>query len=165
MVHFSLVERSGGRIVSRSPGWLRQLAADLNRLLSLTPGWDGRRALPISETAVRALTAVLVPIMDVPPLHVPQEQPDIFPLPDGGLQAEWHAGGEDVEVEVEGDGATYVVVRDASDLVVTEGEVDLTALETTSPSAADEASRERLLAVRRAVERLTESVVAARRGR
>jgi hypothetical protein len=39
-------------------------------------------------------------------------EPDLFPLPDGGIQAEWHAGGHDIEIEVRADGSGYATAND-----------------------------------------------------
>lgn len=56
-------------------------------LASLSEGWDGYDAYPISDAALAVVRA----------LHV-------VPTCNGGIQIEWHANGWDVEVEVSKDG-------------------------------------------------------------
>lgn len=89
-----------------SPAWLGMAVRRVNQLLTLEPGWDGHRARALSDAAISSLFEVLAVVMsdDV-------ARPQIFPLVDGGLQAEWHAGGHDIEVEIESDGSIYAIAR------------------------------------------------------
>lgn len=84
----------------------------MNALLRLGPGWDGHRALPLTEDAVQAAITVVFAVAD--DLSVP---PQLFPLPDGGIQLEWHAG-QSVEIEVDRDGQPHVFATDAAGAVV-----------------------------------------------
>jgi hypothetical protein len=113
----------------RDEPWIGSVEAQLNELLRLPPAWDGQRAQAVTEAAVKAVVAVLGEIEDEHGLP-----PAVFPLPDGGVQAEWHAAGNDVEVEVEGDGSVFVFARDMSGNVTIEGDVAVTGLDTNSPS-------------------------------
>jgi hypothetical protein len=52
--------------------------------------------------------------------------PQFFPLPNGGLQLEWHAGGEDIEIEVDPSGTAFVLATNATGEVLLEGDLDST---------------------------------------
>lgn len=86
------------------PLWAIHAQQELQRLVDLPACWDGHRAKRITraavETVVRALEASMAERTPVP---------QYFPLPDGGLQAEWHADGHDIEIEVDAEGSVYVL--------------------------------------------------------
>ncbi len=87
-------------------GWLAStIEKQLNDLLRLRPGWDGRRARPPYQAAVMRAIEVFASFGD---LAFP---PQVFPLPDGGIQLEWHAGSS-VEIEVDAEGVAHVLVVD-----------------------------------------------------
>jgi len=100
--------------------WLADhIQTQVNCLLRLRPGWDGRRASPISDEAVRsAIGAVFAVASD---LSLP---PQLFPLPDGGLQMEWHVGGS-VEIEVDAGGDAHVLIANDKGEIVTNEEFGL----------------------------------------
>lgn len=104
--------------VSRSarPRWVDLVEGELNQLLALPAGWDGRRALPVTTTAVEGVVALLSLVMDER-----TAAPQLFPLPDGGVQAEWHIGGDAVEVEFDGEGAAHVLADRSDGESVAEG--------------------------------------------
>ena len=89
----------------------------VNSLLGLAEGWDGRHALAVTEAAAMAALVIAVRLVDGHHL-VPQ----IVPLPDGGLQLEWHVFGADVEIEVDGSGAPLGVVTDGAGQTIWERE-------------------------------------------
>lgn len=100
----------------RVDGWPSESLRDVarivdavNALLGLAEGWDGRRALPVTEAATEAALAIAVRLVDGHHLL-----PQIFPLPDGGLQLEWHGFGAGLEIEVDGSGAPCGVATDAA---------------------------------------------------
>lgn len=154
-VQIALVDAAGE---ARDEPWIRSVEAQLNDLLRLPPGWDGERAQAISETAVKAVVAVLAEIQDEHELP-----PAVFPLPDGGVQAEWHAAGNDVEVEVEGDGSVFVFARDPVGNVSIEGDVMVTGLDTANPSVLGEDSHLILKQTRYVVSNITSLVQRALR--
>lgn len=87
--------------------WLAELATQrLNELMRLQPGWDGYRARPITDEAVRAAVTIVFAVVD--DISLP---PQFFPLVDGGLQLEWHGGGIDIEIEVDADGTAHAFAR------------------------------------------------------
>lgn len=90
----------------------------VNELLQLRPGWDGRGAQPPTDEAVEATIGVLFAVTD--DLSLP---PQVFPLPDGGLQLEWHAGAS-VEIEVDGEGSAHVLATDEVGRIVLNGEME-----------------------------------------
>jgi hypothetical protein len=80
--------------VSQTPSpWFGNALKRISELTGLAEGWDGYGAHKIdAELAVDAvafLTQVAYPGI---------AEPSIVPLPDGGLQVEWHRNGVDVEV-------------------------------------------------------------------
>jgi hypothetical protein len=92
----------------------------VGKLLELRPGWDGRRAKSITGRALSSSIHLLLLVTGNT-----EQVPQVFPLPDGGLQLEWHAG-VSLEVEIDGDGRTHALVADESGqiLVNTEFELD-----------------------------------------
>jgi hypothetical protein len=74
----------------------------LNELLELDAKWDGLSATAVTERAVVVAIGVLFGTLS--DATVPQ----IFALPDGGLQLEWHVGGRSVEIEIDGNGDPFV---------------------------------------------------------
>lgn len=87
--------------------WLAtHMEQQLNGLLRLGAGWDGHRGLPLTDEAVGSAIGLLFAVAS--DLSLP---PQVFPLPDGGLQMEWHAG-QSVEIEVDAVGDAHVLVVD-----------------------------------------------------
>lgn len=119
------------------------METQVNELLKLGPGWDGHRANPVTFEAVDTVMAVMGQIST--DLTVP---PFIFPLPDGGLQLEWHAGRESVEVEVDGEGDAHLIVTDEGGEIVVNAELP--------PD-----DRAGFVAARKAVERLSARLLRA----
>ena len=89
----------------------------LNQLLRLERGWDALGAMRVSETA--ALAAVLwLDLLAEDDTFTPQ----IFPLPNGGVQIEWLAGGESLEIEIGPGNNVGVLGMDAAGIVLVEGD-------------------------------------------
>ena len=83
--------------------WLAEyVAAQMNGLLRLAPGWDGHRARAIADDAVSSAANLILAVAD--DLTIP---PQLFPLVDGGIQFEWHAGPDTVEIEIDPAGRAY----------------------------------------------------------
>lgn len=74
----------------------------MNRLLALPESWDGFRARPVTGAAAVAAMSALFEVADDSSLAS-----QIIPLPDGGVQLEWHAGGFSLEIEVDGAGSRH----------------------------------------------------------
>ncbi|MEJ7570345.1 MAG: hypothetical protein WKF41_19040 [Gaiellaceae bacterium] len=76
------------------PEWWAPVTARVKEIASLRAGWDTYGADPVDRrNIVAALNFLLQSVGRRAPV------PGIVPLPDGGLQLEWHRGGMDVEVE------------------------------------------------------------------
>jgi len=77
------------------PAWLAPTIEKLSELLQLPPNWDSYRAAPVRSELAAALLTLLIEVMgdDTPP-------PSVVPTASGGLQAEWHRKGFDLEIEV-----------------------------------------------------------------
>ncbi|MFB7982474.1 hypothetical protein [Streptomyces vinaceus] len=105
------------------PAHIRDLEEKINRLLVLPEGWNHRGAKPITEAAVESTLQVLLALMNPKSLPV-----QLFPLPDGGIQAEWHVAGNSIEIEIDGNGETFATVEDSDDVVIVEDELDVTSL-------------------------------------
>jgi hypothetical protein len=78
----------------------------LNRLLGLPEGWNGANASEVADGAVERAAILAFEVLDDLPLS-----PQFFPLPNGGVQFEWHVGGSSVEIEVEPDGEAFAVAE------------------------------------------------------
>ena len=77
------------------PAWLATTVEKLAELLQLPPNWSSYRAATVRPELASALLALLLEVMgdDTP-------APAIVPTASGGLQAEWHRKGYDLEIEV-----------------------------------------------------------------
>lgn len=98
---------------------VNRAVGQVNKLRLLTEGWNGRHAREITEAA--AIGAVLAASL-VAVGH--GARPQVFPLPGGGLQVEWHYAGRDLEIEVEADGSLHILVVDIEEQVVIDAEAD-----------------------------------------
>lgn len=96
------------------------LAVDqINELRQLGDGWDGRHGrVPTDLASVAAVYVVHIVAVG----H--NARPQVFPLPDGGLQVEWHYSGNDVEVEIEADGSMHVLAIDSDQRVIVDSEAE-----------------------------------------
>jgi hypothetical protein len=110
-----------GRLVWLASAGERQL----NDLLRLRPGWDNRRARHLTQAAVLRAVEVFACFGACFGEHV--LPPQIFPLPDGGVQLEWHLGffGSSVEIEVDAEGEAHLLVADDSGEIVINKEMSL----------------------------------------
>jgi len=89
----------------------------LNQLLRLERGWDALGATQVSETA--SVAAILwLDLLAEDDTFSPQ----IFPLPNGGVQVEWLAGGESLEIEIGPQNTVGVLGLDAAGNVLVEGD-------------------------------------------
>lgn len=95
------------RPVERLPEADRDLAERLGALSALQSGWDGDDAHPIDPAALRLSSAWVRSLMDV---GLPM--PEIFPVPDGGVQLEWSAGPVELELDIEPGARSVVFVCD-----------------------------------------------------
>jgi hypothetical protein len=119
-VSIVVIGPNGTAMVDR-PRWIVQAEEELNLLRQLPPRWDGHRASQVTRDAVESAVQVLARVMsDV------LAPPQFFPLPNGGLQMEWHAGGDDIEIEVDPSGAAFVLATNATGEVLLEGDLDST---------------------------------------
>lgn len=78
-------------------GWL-SILEQLVSLRELGPGWDSYAARPIRLQAQLAAFRLVVEWIDG---SIPT--PTVVPMPTGGVALEWHVGGMDLEIEVEGE--------------------------------------------------------------
>jgi len=125
--------------------WLAAyVESEINRLLSLDKKWDGHRARPVTDEAAGSTISIIFRLCDE--ISLP---PQFFPLPDGGVQIEWHVDGASVEIEVDPMGAAHSLATDSSGSVLIDQEMD-------SPDLAT------MAAVRDAVRRLSLRVVRGR---
>lgn len=84
------------------------MVAQLEQLLALDEGWDGGRAKRVSQvSAILALHLAGNLVSDL--LLLPQ----VFPLPDGGVQLEWLIDGNGLEIEVSPNGEVSALGVDA----------------------------------------------------
>ncbi|HWM54711.1 MAG TPA: hypothetical protein VNO20_04910 [Solirubrobacterales bacterium] len=85
--------------------WLKPVLERMQYLRILPSQWDSHRAKPILDGAFSRVLTFLNSMMtpQTPP-------PSIVPLESGGLQAEWHRAGLDVEIEFEVPKGTQIYV-------------------------------------------------------
>lgn len=75
--------------------WLTLVEARLNELLRLQANWDGFGAGPVRTDVVQFALQLLSQVLE-PDRRAPQ----IVPLPNGGIQLEWHFAAIDLEIEI-----------------------------------------------------------------
>ncbi len=102
------IEFTDGKVsVGQPPAWFEPVVHRLRALASLPPNWDSYGARPIrSECAQEAIRLLLYALQPDDPM------PAIVPVPQGGLQLEWHEAGVDVEVEIESPRCVHIAVED-----------------------------------------------------
>lgn len=102
------------------PAFVQYIESKLNELLKLRDGWDGRRARAVTVSAAEATVRLLAALMDESTAPA-----QFFPLPDGGLQVEWHVGGNSVEVEVDAQGEPHLLASTSDGTTIVEGVIAL----------------------------------------
>jgi hypothetical protein len=68
----------------------------LDELAGLSGGWDGHDAKRIDQLALTLACRLMQQA-----LHAGLPEPELFPVPDGGVQLEWKAGALELELEIE----------------------------------------------------------------
>ncbi len=85
------------------PGWASPVLHSLAERWGARPGWDSYGAQPTNPDLVVKLLNILFDLMQQH--YLP---PQVTPLTDGGVQAEWHCRGRDLELVVTaGEQPTY----------------------------------------------------------
>jgi hypothetical protein len=102
-------------LLAHGAWYINHMNGKLAALLALPAGWDGQRARKVTPAAAAAVHEVIVAVMR--PEFMP---PAYFPLPDGGIQAEW-AAGDTITVVTDPDGQTTVVAVRADGETAAEG--------------------------------------------
>jgi hypothetical protein len=81
------------RVEQPAAGWLTTAVTRIEHLTALAANWDSYGAQPVTaEAAVAAVRFLLNAAY--PEIAAPA----VVPLPDGGVQLEWHRGGLDIEI-------------------------------------------------------------------
>lgn len=77
----------------------------LTELMTLPSGWDGEDARAIDRSALLVAADILASLSGE---GIPE--PELFPVPNGGVQIEWSAGPVEIELEIEPErrGAIFV---------------------------------------------------------
>lgn len=114
-----LVIESYGRASPTTRRMVLGAVRQINELRTLPEGWDGGRARQVTDSASLA-AAQVAEVVSID--H--GARPQIFPLPDGGLQVEWHFANNDVEVEVDEVGGLHVLAVNAAGEVVVDAEAE-----------------------------------------
>lgn len=109
---------------STVPVWLRKAVRNVQEIVRLEDNWDTYGARPIeAEVAIAGLNLLLnVMVSDIP-------EPSIVPVPDGGIQFEWHQNGKHFEVEVLSSTEARFSFEDDENQQEIEDEGDLPSLE------------------------------------
>lgn len=97
--------------------WPEVVYARLSELERLTEDWDSYGSKPVAPEVSARVRALLHQLM-TPRTRTPQ----VVPLPDGGLQLEWHTLSSDLEICVPASGGAsffYQDVKSSSQLNVT----------------------------------------------
>jgi hypothetical protein len=90
--------------------WSFKLSRDIDRLRKLSRGWDGPRSLPIDDSLLNRVAALVR--QSLAPLGKDARAPFVVPLPSGGVQLEWHTARGELEFELAANGTATIWVRD-----------------------------------------------------
>jgi len=97
--------------------WLRSAQRKLTALTRLRADWDGYGSPPVQAGAIARVADLLAVLakLDLP-------NPELFPVPGGGLQLEFRQGNRELEIEIRPDSSIeYLLVENGTDM--REGEV------------------------------------------
>jgi hypothetical protein len=101
--------------------WNIKLSNNVDRLRKLSRGWDGPYSLPINNSLLNRVTALIRESLAC--LGSNARAPFVVPLPNGGVQVEWHVARGELEFELAADGKASIWIRDhgTNDEFETEG--------------------------------------------
>lgn len=95
--------------VQPTADWQKLLGANVSRLKSLKPGWDGPGSLPVNQKLLGdAVDMVRSALAGLSQAAVPY----LVPAGDGSLQIEWHERHAELELELLSDGQRSIFFRD-----------------------------------------------------
>jgi hypothetical protein len=103
----------------RLPNWTTPVLQSLSARWGSGFGWDSYQAQPTNPQLVVRLLNILSELMQ--PNYLP---PQITPLADGGVQAEWHCNGRDLELVVAADEQRAYYYSDPGSGVEEEAEIN-----------------------------------------
>ncbi len=98
-------------------GLMNFAVGKLNQLLQLERCWDALGAAQVAETAAGSAILWLDLLAEEDTFS-----PQTFPLSNGGVQVEWLAGGESLEIEIGPQGDVGILGLDAAGNVLVEGD-------------------------------------------
>lgn len=94
--------------ISKANFWLRLAQRKISELAQLPENWDGYGSLPIQQPAIEQSADVLSILSN---LDLPD--PQIFPVPGGGVQLEFRQASRELEIEILPDGSIqFLIVQD-----------------------------------------------------
>jgi hypothetical protein len=107
--------------LAQATPWLRSSLRKVTELALLPSGWDGYGSRPIQQPAVERVSEVLTYLsyLDLP-------NPQLFPVPGGGIQIEMRQDDRELEIEILPDGSIEYL------LVLSNGEMSEGAIPSTS---------------------------------
>jgi len=111
-----LARKSNATVTEPLPNWLSQTDQALQELLRLPPNWNSYGAQPIIPGNVTAAQDLLRAIV-----QPETPQPSVVPTVSGGVQLEWHTGGIDLEIEIQGPGQFHVWLEDPQENLELDG--------------------------------------------
>jgi len=94
--------------------WLPDALARLTHLTELGANWDSYGGDPVTADAL-AQTRALINMLSAWHAVAPNLPPQVVPVPDGGVQIEWHENGYDLDVEIHPDGHSEGWLRRITD--------------------------------------------------
>jgi hypothetical protein len=101
------------------PSWATPVLQSLAERWGARPGWDSYEAKPTSPQLAAKLLNIFSDLM-----QEGSALPHITPLSDGGVQAEWHNQGKDLEIVVPADGDPTYYYFDQATNEEEEGDLD-----------------------------------------
>lgn len=93
--------------------WLHLAESKISELSKLPENWDSYGSRAIQQAAIEQASALLVKLANQ---NLPQ--PDIFPVPGGGIQLEFQQESRELEIEILPDGLTeYLTVNEDGEML------------------------------------------------
>ncbi|WP_212840143.1 hypothetical protein [Catellatospora sp. IY07-71] len=100
-------------------GFSHYIRSKLHQLSRLPRDWDGNGGVPVNSVASFGLVGIMGRVSDRRTVY-----PFLSPFDKGGVLAEWHAGQQKIEVEVDRVGDIYVFATDERGRAILDAELD-----------------------------------------
>ncbi|HWQ36013.1 MAG TPA: hypothetical protein VNQ79_24435 [Blastocatellia bacterium] len=103
----TIVQWTATTPLDNSSRWLRKAQKRIQELAALPENWDSYGSRPIQPAAIKG-AGDLIALLS----QLRSAQPEIFPVPGGGIQLELHNRQREIEIEILPDGNIEYLITD-----------------------------------------------------